>query len=43
MSETDSCLAADTQISDERVFLVVVDDSEEMKVALHFACRRAKT
>ena len=27
----------------ERVFLVVVDDSEEMKVALHFACRRAKT
>ncbi len=26
----------------ERVFLVVVDDSEEMKVALHFACRRAK-
>lgn len=27
----------------ERVFLVVVDDSEEMKVALHFACRRSKT
>ena len=26
----------------ERVFLVVVDDSEEMKVALHFAGRRAK-
>ena len=26
----------------ERVFLVVVDSSEEMKVALHFACRRAK-
>ena len=26
----------------ERVFLVVVDDSEEMKVALHFACRRAR-
>lgn len=25
----------------ERVFLVVVDDSEEMPVALHFACRRA--
>ena len=43
MSETDSGVAADTQISDERVFLVVVDDSEEMKVALHFACRRAKT
>ena len=27
----------------ERVFLVVVDESEEMKVALHFACRRSKT
>ncbi len=26
---------------DDRVFLVVVDDSEEMRVALHFACRRA--
>lgn len=25
----------------ERVFLVVVDDSEEMQVALRFACRRA--
>lgn len=25
----------------ERVFLVVVDDSEEMRVALRFACRRA--
>jgi nucleotide-binding universal stress UspA family protein len=24
-----------------RIFLVVVDASEEMKVALHFACRRA--
>jgi len=26
----------------ERIFLVVVDDSAEMKVALHFASRRAK-
>lgn len=26
----------------ERIFLVVVDDSQEMKVALHFASRRAK-
>lgn len=26
----------------ERVFLVVVDESEEMGVALRFACRRAK-
>ncbi|MGH6943016.1 MAG: universal stress protein [Geminicoccaceae bacterium] len=25
----------------ERVFLVVVDETEEMKTALHFACRRA--
>jgi len=27
----------------ERIFLVIVDNSEEMKVALHFACRRAKS
>jgi len=27
--------------SDDRVFLVVVDDSEEMGVALRYACRRA--
>ena len=27
----------------ERVFLVVVDESEEMPVALKFACKRAKT
>ena len=27
---------------EERVFLVVVDDSDEMPVALHFACRRAE-
>ncbi|MGB8274629.1 MAG: universal stress protein [Alphaproteobacteria bacterium] len=27
----------------ERVFLVVVDDSEEMRVALRYACRRAKS
>ena len=25
----------------ERIFLVVVDETEEMKNALHFACRRA--
>src|SRR5215469_16613049 len=25
-----------------RIFLVVVDDSEEMRVALHFAARRAR-
>jgi nucleotide-binding universal stress UspA family protein len=27
---------------EHRTFLVVVDDSEEMQVALHFACLRAK-
>lgn len=26
----------------ERIFLVVVDESDEMPVALHFACRRAR-
>jgi len=28
--------------SDERVFLIVVDDSEEWRAALRFACRRAQ-
>lgn len=28
---------------DDRVFLVVVDETEEMKVALRFACRRARS
>ena len=32
----------DTDTSEHRVFLVVVDDSEEMLVALRFACMRAK-
>ena len=36
---------SDTETSaerhDDRVFLVVVDDTEEMRVALRFACRRA--
>ena len=26
---------------DERIFLIVADDTEEMHVALRFACRRA--
>ena len=26
----------------EQVFLAVVDDSDEMPIALHFACRRAE-
>jgi len=29
-------------VAQERTFLVVVDESEEMDVALRFACRRAK-
>lgn len=37
-AETDETATA----RDERVFLVVVDNSEEMRVALHFACRRAR-
>ena len=32
----------DTDTREHRVFLVVVDDSEEMLVALRFACMRAK-
>lgn len=32
---------ASTEPMAERVFLVVVDDSEEMPRALHYACRRA--
>ena len=28
--------------ADERVFLVVVDESPEMRNALRYACRRAK-
>lgn len=30
------------QPSDTRVFLVVVDDTKEMRAALNFACRRAR-
>ena len=37
MSDTET--SAETH--DDRVFLVVVDDTEEMKVALRCACRRA--
>jgi nucleotide-binding universal stress UspA family protein len=36
-------VAASEPARKERVFLVVVDDSEEMPVALHFACRRARS
>src|SRR3546814_14455469 len=34
--------AEPTAAARERIFLVVVDESEEMKVALHFACLRVK-
>jgi len=34
--------STDAQIQSERIFLVVVDASEEMSVALRFACRRAQ-
>jgi nucleotide-binding universal stress UspA family protein len=37
MSETGTTAEQD----DDRVFLVVVDDTEEMRVALRYACRRA--
>jgi len=37
MSET----ATTAEKDDDRVFLVVVDGTEEMRVALRFACRRA--
>jgi nucleotide-binding universal stress UspA family protein len=33
---------ANTSRKGERVFLVVVDESPEMRQALHYACRRAK-
>ena len=40
-SASDSARAAPERESKERVFLVVVDDSEELKVALRYACLRA--
>jgi nucleotide-binding universal stress UspA family protein len=40
--ETTGGTTASTGTESERVFLVVVDDSEEMSVALLFACRRAQ-
>ncbi len=41
MSETADETPAPADTSD-RVFLVVVDETEEMKVALRFACQRAR-
>ncbi len=39
---TDSDTAQPSAEAKDRVFLVVVDETEEMKVALRFACRRAR-
>jgi len=39
---TDSDTARPSAESKDRVFLVVVDETEEMQVALRFACRRAR-
>jgi nucleotide-binding universal stress UspA family protein len=45
MAEDTNVPAEDAQEPDpaeaERIFLVVVDETEEMQKALHFACRRA--
>ncbi len=41
MSETPND-SRPSQVSPDRVFLVVVDETEEMNVALRFACRRAR-
>jgi nucleotide-binding universal stress UspA family protein len=45
MAEDANVLAGDAQepapAEAERIFLVVVDETEEMQKALHFACRRA--
>ncbi len=42
MSETDSEIEDSSRRLPERVFLVVVDESDEMGNALRFACRRAQ-
>lgn len=40
-NETDGGKAAELAGAPERIFLVVVDDSPEMRTALRYACRRA--
>jgi nucleotide-binding universal stress UspA family protein len=45
MTQSDNSVTSDASASGsgrERIFLVIVDESEEMKVALHFASLRAK-
>lgn len=39
---TADAMTDESNHSDDRIFLVVVDESEEMHVALRFACRRAE-
>lgn len=39
--ESETPTPSNDETAHERVFLVVVDDTEEMQVALRFACRRA--
>ena len=41
-SESLSSVADTSTGADQRLFLVVVDSTEEMQIALRFACRRAK-
>lgn len=41
-TESSSAAPAEGAAKTPRTFLVVVDDSEEMEIALHFACLRAK-
>lgn len=43
MSEPRDDSAATREGPSDRVFLVVVDETEEMKIALRFACRRARS
>jgi len=42
MSDQSSDTSAPAPRRHDRVFLVVVDETEEMRVALRFACRRAR-
>lgn len=39
---SDKSIDSNAQKVDRRVFLVLVDESQEMQAALHFACRRAR-
>jgi len=41
-TEKSAASVGEEKAESERIMLVVVDDSKEMPVALHFACRRAR-